>query len=52
MGRSAADPNAHFGLQGLKERLELVGGQLQIKSEVNQGTVLQVTIPRRELNIS
>ena len=52
MGHSAADPHAHFGLQGLKERLELVGGQLQIKSQLNQGTVLQVTIPRRELNIS
>ena len=45
------DAGAHFGLQGLRERLELVGGKLFINSQVNQGTVLQVTIPRKELSV-
>ena len=48
---NADDPAAHFGLQGLRERLELVGGNLQIQSEQNQGTILNVIIPRKELGI-
>ncbi|MEM8860809.1 MAG: sensor histidine kinase [Chloroflexota bacterium] len=48
---NADNPAAHFGLQGLRERLELVGGKLQIESQKNQGTVLNVIIPRKELGI-
>jgi signal transduction histidine kinase len=34
-----------FGLQGLQERLELVGGSLKVESCPGQGTQLCVTIP-------
>jgi signal transduction histidine kinase len=35
-----------YGLQGVQERLELVGGSLQVESEPGQGTVLRVTLPK------
>ncbi|WP_242847109.1 sensor histidine kinase [Desulfosporosinus acididurans] len=38
----------HFGLVGMKERLEGLGGELQISSAVYQGTILKATIPIRE----
>lgn len=42
----ASSPDHSFGLQGIEERLELVGGRLQIKSDPLQGTELLVTIPK------
>ncbi|MEM9777642.1 MAG: sensor histidine kinase [Chloroflexota bacterium] len=45
-----ASKEAHFGLLGLQERLELVGGTLQVKSEVNKGTTLEVRVPARGLD--
>lgn len=38
--------NNNFGLRGLRERLEMLRGNMQIKSSPNQGTVLMVEIPR------
>jgi signal transduction histidine kinase len=38
-----------FGLRGLHERLELVGGQMNLQSNPNQGTELYVTIPKKLL---
>ena len=35
-----------YGLRGLQERLELVGGSLQVESAPGEGTVLVVTVPR------
>jgi signal transduction histidine kinase len=35
-----------YGLQGVQERLELVGGSLQVESAPGQGTELRVTIPK------
>ena len=35
-----------YGLQGIQERLELVGGSLQVESKQGEGTHLYVTIPR------
>jgi signal transduction histidine kinase len=37
--------NGGYGLQGLQERLELFGGDLQIESTPSQGTTLRVTLP-------
>jgi len=37
--------NGGYGLQGLLERLELFGGDLQIESTPAQGTTLRVTLP-------
>ena len=36
-----------YGLQGLQERLELLGGGLQIESSLDQGTMLRVTLPKK-----
>lgn len=35
---------AHFGLKGLRERAQMVGGNLNVDSNRNQGTTLQFTI--------
>ncbi|MCX2727203.1 sensor histidine kinase [Thermomicrobium sp. 4228-Ro] len=34
-----------FGLQGMRERAELVGGQLDIQSQPSQGTTIRLRIP-------
>ncbi|HET8843340.1 MAG TPA: sensor histidine kinase, partial [Ktedonobacteraceae bacterium] len=47
LDRLSAKRNAHFGLQGIRERLEVVGGILQVESALAQGTRLLVSIPRR-----
>lgn len=38
-----------YGLQGVRERLELVGGRMQLASRPGEGTCLCVTIPRGSL---
>lgn len=35
----------HWGIQGMHERAELVGGSLQISSQAGQGTRIEVTLP-------
>ncbi len=35
----------HFGLRGMRERAKLVGGQLDVWSEVDTGTEVELTIP-------
>ncbi len=35
----------HFGLVGMKERIESLGGNLQISSTIGQGAVLKASIP-------
>lgn len=35
-----------YGLQGVQERLETVGGHLQVDSRIGEGTRLFVTVPR------
>lgn len=42
-------PDQHYGLQGLQERVELVGGQLSIESELGKGTRITVAIPKQGL---
>ena len=39
-------PEGHFGLVGLMERLDLIGGQSTVKSAPGQGTTLRLTWPR------
>jgi signal transduction histidine kinase/ligand-binding sensor domain-containing protein len=38
-------PAGHFGLRGMRERAELVGGQLAMWSKTGSGTQIQLTIP-------
>jgi PAS domain S-box-containing protein len=38
----------HYGLVGAAERAVSIGGSLQIRSRPGQGTLFQVTVPRKE----
>jgi signal transduction histidine kinase len=35
----------HFGLLGMRERAERLGGALQLRSQPGQGTQVEVTVP-------
>ncbi|MEF3305154.1 sensor histidine kinase [Paenibacillus sp. GYB003] len=37
--------NSHFGIMGMRERVELLGGRMDIESEPNAGTKLTMIIP-------
>jgi signal transduction histidine kinase/ligand-binding sensor domain-containing protein len=41
----ADERRGHFGLPGMRERAELVGGRLDVWSEVGAGTEVDLTIP-------
>jgi signal transduction histidine kinase len=41
---SEAPEGNHFGIQGMRERAELVGGELNVKSVVGQGTTVQLSL--------
>jgi len=45
LDRLSADRNDRFGLQGIRERLEVVGGILKVESHPAQGTHLLVNVP-------
>ena len=49
INKKSTSKDAHFGIQGLKERLDLIGGKLEIDSRPDHGTRLQITIPHEEL---
>jgi signal transduction histidine kinase len=42
-----AAPHGTFGLQGIRERLELVQGEMKLTSNAEEGTRLFVTVPKR-----
>jgi PAS domain S-box-containing protein len=35
----------HFGLHGMRERAEIVGGRLEVRSELDSGTEVELSIP-------
>jgi PAS domain S-box-containing protein len=37
--------NGHFGLVGMQERVEAIGGHLDVQSDVGKGTTIQVNVP-------
>ena len=43
-GFDAADPAEGFGLQGMRERVDLLGGTLQVESRVGAGTTVAVEV--------
>jgi signal transduction histidine kinase len=46
MGQAAHDPSSgHFGLQGMRERVDKLGGVLSIESAPGCGTSISVTVP-------
>jgi glucose-6-phosphate-specific signal transduction histidine kinase len=40
-----ADPNRGSGLTGLRDRIEALGGQIEIESPSGGGTLIEVDIP-------
>ena len=46
--RGNGGPEGHFGLQGVRERVDKLGGRLRIDSEPGEGTRLVVTVPIRQ----
>jgi ligand-binding sensor domain-containing protein/signal transduction histidine kinase len=42
---------AHYGLQGLRERVHRYGGDVEIESKPGQGTRVLVTIPKASLSL-
>jgi signal transduction histidine kinase len=45
---SQSSPGGLFGLQGIRERVDKLGGELQLDSSVGSGTLLSVTVPLRK----
>ena len=41
-------PEGHYGLQGMRERADLVGGELEIVSQADKGTTVRFCV---EVNI-
>jgi signal transduction histidine kinase len=41
----------HFGLMGMRERAEMIGAQLEVRSTAGRGTVIVVTVPRKPLEL-
>jgi signal transduction histidine kinase len=48
-GVGGADPSSGSGLDGLRDRIELLGGEFSIDSPPGQGTRIVAAIPLREL---
>jgi len=44
---SGGGREGHYGLRGMRERAQLVGGKLAVWSELNGGTEVELTIPAR-----
>jgi signal transduction histidine kinase len=44
-GVGGADPTRGSGLTGLRDRIEALGGRIQIESQTGRGTVIEVEIP-------
>ena len=38
-------PTGHFGLPGMRERAEIVGGKLEVWSQLDSGTQVELSIP-------
>jgi signal transduction histidine kinase len=45
VGYNSKTSNPGFGLQGMMERIQLLGGQFNIKTAVAQGTQIQIILP-------
>ncbi|MFN3327815.1 MAG: ATP-binding protein, partial [Fervidobacterium pennivorans] len=43
-----AIPGTGLGLAIVKEIVEMHGGEIQVKSEVGQGSIFEITLPKRK----
>jgi len=48
-GFNLKDPRRGFGLLGMRERLELTGGALELDSKLGEGTRVSATVPARRV---
>ena len=48
VGRQQGAEQGHFGLHGMRERAERLGGSLSIKSEPGSGTTVSIEVRRRD----
>ncbi|MGD1948988.1 MAG: hypothetical protein ACFB14_05005 [Leptolyngbyaceae cyanobacterium] len=46
MQKDSDEPVQGFGLQGIRERIQLLNGQMVVRSTLGKGTLIEVTIPR------
>jgi signal transduction histidine kinase len=44
---AARSQKGHFGITGIQERVQLLGGDMTIVSDVTHGTVVSIVVPRR-----
>jgi signal transduction histidine kinase len=43
-----AVPRGHLGLIGMRQRVDLVGGELRVESQPGHGTLIEATVPADE----
>ena len=48
-GAKAESPAGHFGLTGMNERAESIGGTLEVTSEPGAGTTVRLRVPAPRL---
>jgi two-component system, NarL family, sensor kinase len=41
-------PRGHLGLLGMRQRLDLVGGELRVDSRIGRGTTIEARVPTPE----
>jgi signal transduction histidine kinase len=41
----AGDSSGHYGLKGMKERIQKIGGKIRINSSPGKGTNIKITVP-------
>jgi len=44
-----AASRGHLGLLGMKERVQILGGNLEVESAPGHGTSIRISLPRAEL---
>jgi signal transduction histidine kinase len=43
---NAVDTAHHFGIKGMQERVEMIGGILEIESQPGRGTTVRLTVQK------
>ncbi len=49
---TALKPDGHFGLDWMRERVELLGGSFEVHSAIGRGTAVRVSLPLAQLEYS
>ena len=46
---NALKPDGHFGLDWMRERVELLGGEFEVRSAPGRGAVVRASLPLTQL---